>query len=608
MISKREFLVIGLMMAAIFLLFQAPQFIKDLWNNYDTNEYQSDSAYTSGDLWVQEPEMSENERFVVYVGKSDSKTAQNVRLFAANTRQKFETCEKLSDYKVNANRLPGLMFIDDSCFVGDYLTVLNAFADAGIDMVFTDVAKSRDLLAYDYDLDYFLGIQQEMERTTEVDGIELVKGFLLGGDRVYRSFDERSEKLNDLNLSMPWFITDAGTKTYAFGLKQDESGRDLDNNKQPAIIWRRGTGTSQLYCINGDYLEDRQIALGIIQAIDSNRKSFDIYPVVNAQTLMAVNYPVLSDENGSVMDQIYSRTQTDFQKTIVLPSISAIVEQSKFHMTDYALAQYDFSDANKPDIGVLTYYLQRMREQKAEAGISLIHGADSSLGDIIASSNEILSEEHTNYPFRTVFTSENDVTKALELLATQFDAKISVVGTDKNDEKPFFEYADEDTTVIRATNEAEKHTFTDELRLIGMETALGYSNTCMNMLPAFWPENTDEQWQNMSEVFSSNLTSYWKDFSKFDMTTMSETDAHVRAYMALDYFYSRRDNNVTLHITNFKDAAYFIVRTHGEQVSVQSGGEVSEIEENVYLLHATKKMMRLTFSENETFKKIGGGL
>ena len=61
-----------------------------------------------------------------------------------------------------------------------------------------------------------------------------------------------------------------------------------------------------------------------------------------------------------------------------------------------------------------------------------------------------------------------------------------------------------------------------------IQSALGYTNIMLNMQDIFWPEQETDRWEIMQKQFASNLLTYWKNFSCFSNTTLSQSDARVR--------------------------------------------------------------------------------
>ena len=90
-------------------------------------------------------------------------------------------------------------------------------------------------------------------------------------------------------------------------------------------------------------------------------------------------------------------------------------------------------------------------------------------------------------------------------------------------------------------------------------------------------------WEVLQERFTSNLLTYWKKFSCFESTTLSESDQRIRKFLNMDYDEAWINNEIVLKTTE-KDS-WFILRTHDNEIKKITGGTWSEIENDAYLIH-----------------------
>ena len=122
-----------------------------------------------------------------------------------------------------------------------------------------------------------------------------------------------------------------------------------------------------------------------------------------------------------------------------------------------------------------------------------------------------------------------------------------------------------------------------------LQTALGYSNVLLDLYPALWPEKTEDEWQFLYDEMSSNVLTYWADSQGFDKTTLTESDKRVRNFLNLNYQDQRVNDVITLKVEGVNFETWFILRTHDEKVVSISGGSVTELEKNAYLINVTEK-------------------
>jgi hypothetical protein len=166
-------------------------------------------------------------------------------------------------------------------------------------------------------------------------------------------------------------------------------------------------------------------------------------------------------------------------------------------------------------------------------------------------------------------------------------------------EYPIIGYLSEAVTLQQASD-LRRHSFTDELELLGVQTARAYDNGYYDMAGAFYPRMETEEWQNASREVFSNLTTYSAPFRAEDCLTAAESDGRIRTYLSLSWDEVRDGDAVTLTINGSGGAetSYFLLRTHDETIESMAGGTFEKIEENAYLIAAEEKRIELKLSSS----------
>ncbi|MBO7698724.1 MAG: hypothetical protein J6S38_06815, partial [Erysipelotrichaceae bacterium] len=154
-------------------------------------------------------------------------------------------------------------------------------------------------------------------------------------------------------------------------------------------------------------------------------------------------------------------------------------------------------------------------------------------------------------------------------------------------------------TLQTITSDARKHSYMDNIKLMGIETALGYSNIEMNVLPSLWPQNEEDEWQKLSKEEMSNVATYWSPYSYFDATTISQSDERVRCFLNLNYNYSRKGDTIELNSQSHNNDVYYILRTHDERIVSTSFGEYKQLEKNVYLIKTFASLLDIKLEKVE---------
>ena len=148
--------------------------------------------------------------------------------------------------------------------------------------------------------------------------------------------------------------------------KQEKT--QVENEDLPTIMWRNGIKRESIFCVVGDYMKD-STALGLLDGMVAEASGYYIYPVVNAQNLSMINFPVFADENDKEMMELYSQSVTGMTRDIMWPSLVSIVEKGGLKMTCFMQPQADYTDGVQPDsrrFGILSETNERAGMQRQD--------------------------------------------------------------------------------------------------------------------------------------------------------------------------------------------------------------------------------------------------
>ena len=589
MVSKRKFFSIVIMMALLLFLFQFSVVMKDRQNAYDTNAYLAEKKADGKNRWEvsrgkENTETTGNRKNIIFVGNASDDMAVAIERWCTYAKRKMLTYDTISAYVEADSDLPEMIILESEKYaLGDNLVKLEALEERGAIIVF-GCLESPELIQDNKELMDFLGIQKVVSTEIKLNGVKLFEGLLLGGEVVYETPKEKEERVRqDLDLDVPWYQVGSGTKTYMVGTLDVKTGKDVKNEELPTLIWRNGISDSSVFSVVGDYMKD-STALGILDGMLAEGSEYTLYPVVNAQNVSMINFPVFADENNQKMMDIYSQSMTGIARDIMWPSLISIVEKSDRKMTCFIQPQADYQDQSQPDSKNLKFYLQQMKEQNAEAGISLQYQKADSLRDKLKQDEEFFKKEKSNYVYGTAFTEEKEIQSALDLEGQTLLQNVSTLVCEYTEKHPVVSYCTDSITLQSVTSDGMNYTYSDDIRMRSIQTALGYTNVMLNMYDIFWPQKETDRWEVMQKHFSSNLLTYWKNFSCFSSTTLSESDTRTRTFLNLDYSQERQEDTITLKTS--ETGSWFILRTHGEEITDIQGGNQSKIEDDAYLIFA----------------------
>ncbi len=581
MISRRNYLSIAAIMLVVLFMFQFTNVTLEMWNDYERNENAVDISELTARSSVFAAEdgaaLDAARPAAAYIGGGGA-IGRMAADWAAYTKRGFVSSARLADFEPGTN-LPELMIVDGAGMDWDAGMVqsLENYAGRGVHLVFASLPDAS-VIQKTPELRDLLGIYKVRAQRTKTQGIHLYGGFLLGGACIYQVEEPKDEERQDMELEMPWYILDAGTKAYMKGIPPGEEKVE----DYPAVIWRRSLENAYVFAVNGGYMEDAT-GLGILSAMVSETTSCTVYPVVNAQSLVLANYPCLAAENGAVLDRYYSRSMQGLYRDVLWPDLTAVYHRGNLGLSCMMSVQFDYSDARHPSQGQFVYYMKLLNELDAEPGLSLYSVSDTPATERLAADFNFMRQAQLEYKFTSLYgggLDEKDLNDALgwgdlanvRTVVFPYDGGSSVLG-----------YQTEQVTRQTAIADGFAHTYRSDLRMRSVETALAYTSVLVDAARAVYPDSKNDTWDVLSQRLTADVPSSWDNFEVFDPATVSQCDGRIRDFLAMDYTYSREGNLVSIQHTG-SGTAWFLLRAPGETVESVEGGSVREMEEGVYLL------------------------
>ena len=597
MVSRRKFFSIAIMMFVLLFLFQFSMVLRDRQNTYDVNSNLAPKQNDGKNVWKNEeldPASvgTTDRRYVLFVGDSSSDMAEAVSRWCTYAKWDIAKCSSMEKFKENDKNLPGMLILESEKYaLDDNLKKIEELEQKGVIIVFGCLEDPKNI-EKNQELQDFMGIYKIVSQKTELTGAKLFEGLLLGGEVIYETPEDKDERdRQDLQLDVPWYQVGSGTKTYMVGLlDQSKQKETVENEELPTLIWRNGIRNGSIFCVVGDYMKD-STALGLLDGMVAEASSYYIYPVVNAQNLSMINFPVFADENNEQMMELYSQSITGMARDIMWPSLISIVEKGGLKMTCFMHPQTDYEDGIEPTSKDLVFYLKQMKEQNAEAGLSLQYKNAGSLRDKLNQDAEFFRKADSSYKYGAAYTEEKDLDTVKALMNTELMKNVSTLVCEYTEDEPVISYCTDSVTLQSVTSDGMNYTYSDDIRMRSIQSSLGYTNVMLNMQKIFWPERKKDRWQIMQKRFSSNLLTYWKKFTGFDSTTLSESNTRTRTFLNLDFSETRTDDEITLKTS--ESGSWFILRTHGEEIEEIEGGTQKKLEDDVYLIQAQDTTVKI---------------
>lgn len=619
MVSRRNYLMIAMMFVILLFMFQFTGVMKEQLSEYESNEYADDTttSFQRSDAFLAE-QTSADACEVIYVGEAGGAEESVVKTWCSYRKRTFFCSSSLALLDSLQDDALQVLVVDGSKVTSEEeVAVLRREAQMGVTVIFATLPQSSVIREY-RDLRELLGIRAVIADEIPLAGMHLFSGFLLGGEEIYEVTEPGEEERQDMNPSVPWYTTGAGTKTYMVGTLSEETiEQTVDNEIRaqyagmeeeaaknsllPAILWRNSVDTAKIFCVNGDYLADIS-AVGILDAMMGETYDYDIYPVINAQNLVIADLPAFVSENEEEMQKRYSQSAQAVYQEIVWPSLTSIASRTGAKMTCMMTPQFTYTDEEEPDGENVTYYLKRLKEEHAEAGLSADSREGIPLSEKIKQDQTFWQTYAPSYRFLSLYA---DGVKSIgEESALPAEIRTVALGSGASEAVG---YLNENVTLQPSTSSGIRHTFLDDFKVKCMETALGYSNITLDLYSVTYPEGDEDSWEKMSKKIAANLGTYWKAYEAFDATTLTESDVRIRRFLALDYKQQRTDNVIILSLEHREDAAWFLLRLHGEEVTEVAGGSFEEVEDGVYLILAEEDEVSVEVQTGETWQYQDGG-
>ena len=608
MISKRNYFSILLIFIATLLLFQGMQAGKVYLNNYNVNDHTGATKLTKESVW-ESPKISGSSfdigeelrrEGILYVGEGNSVSARAAQEWAQYAKRAFLRVDALS--KTPPKTLPGLILIPGSA-LEDNIEAIDQWCKAGATVLCLGLPAPQTVSG-NAKLKKLLGIRFVWQNQVHLEGVHLFSGFLLGGEHIYQAETPEDQEKQDLELDVPWYIVRTGTKTYMRGILSEEDQalaevQKLKNEDHPALIWRNAYQKGFVYAVNGSYCENRKILMGLCAAVLSQRKETFLYPVVNAQVVSVLNFPTCSNENGEKVRAIYGMDQSKLESSIILPALISLSSRYGIKLTMFMTPQMDYEDGILPEPRLSHTFMGQINEIGSEVAVGTLTRGETSLQEKLERDADYYRAEDLKYGFSAVSAMGNRFSELGSALDSPLLSGLKTVLMGKIDDRPLLGYLSGDISFQRVTSYAETHTYREDLEMLCLETALGYSNTCFDMACALWPEKEEDEWQNVSKHVFSNLASYNSAFADNRSVTISKSDERVRRFLALDYEERLEGDTLRVELDHFDGEAWFILRCFQNEIAEVAGGQAIELETGTWLLRADEKTLAIKMRQTE---------
>lgn len=599
MLYKRVYFTVSSLMMLVLFMFQFSGIIRKKYNNFDENKYavsekndlNNNNVFTV--LTDEDKVVKSISGYIVYIGDINTKTGNTVYEWCNYTKRNLLVYKTVSQYHRYNEKYPDAVLIDsDYVNIDSDIDTFSLLTDYGINLVFCTL-PSYSAISENQRFEQLCGISPHRE-SVNASGLKLYSGFLFGGEAWYTKENDPDGKFQNMKLTMPWYNTSNATKTYMSAVVESEDGSKIDNEDQPAVIWRKSHDHAYVFCINGDYIKDIS-GIGILTAIMSESKDLDIYPVVDSQSVIVNNFPMFSFENDDAVEKYYLRNTSSLLENVIWPDISNLAESTGARFTFMAAPQINYSDNNLVSVREMDYFFRLFSEISSEAGLTTTRDDATSIDEKLTADAGIFSNYLSNYKFTSIIARKDELENVLSSKNSLID-DVNTIVTNSQDYggTKLFSYVNDNVINVECPVTSDKYTYSDDFRQRCFQTALAYTNIEFNMTGVCNPDDEKELWNEEIKSKSTALTSYMKNSKMFTKCSISQADKRIREFMAADYSYKQNSSYVSLDITGAQDTVRFIVRLRTGEVENVSGAVCTKVEKGVYLITAQSKHVEMT--------------
>lgn len=599
MLTRRNFFVILIMFLVVFLMFM----LVDLSTAYLTrHEYnpqadipvtiQAEETFSIGMLdaaSVSQGALSEAIQAypVVAIMTEDpaSVNVQNIQEWCLYNRYRYQVYTELPE----ATQLEGYRAILFDTPVSDVarLPLLQDYAALGIDMIFTQLPEYQALQAAP-ELADFYGIEGFVQEAMPIKGLYIFDEFFIGGERIYAVDDIYGDSDDDIPRTVANYTLRPGYLMFIQAVAQDET---VDYMELPGLVWRTHTGNSNVFAVNTDLFAGKNLP-GLLTACLSQTGAFYVYPVVNAQTISVVDFPMLADENGTVMASLYSRSAEALGRDVLWPAIVKILKNYSSAFNFFMAPQLDYSDAVQPSGELISFYRTEIESQSGMLGLSMQQESAVSFDELCRQNDAFLQAAMPAYRFTAACVTRDQLTgiSAQNELPAPLSST-TLLMTDLQEDRPLMEFVNDRVLAVSFTTDGYRHESMDDLRLMCIENALGMNNQKVEMSRAFYPRN-NEDWNTLNLLWSRGDT-FQKPYHTFDTLTAYGMEERVRTFLALDFEAGMQDNVLTLRVKNGVKNTSFVLRLLNHEIQSVKGGKCKVLSDTAYLLQPAGEQMEL---------------
>lgn len=575
MIKKEHYIISILIMVVTLVMFQSLGIATSIFQNEDVNAYANRTSLTAQSAIT---DFAVEEKEEVAILDSGHTWVKDWAIYKKKTYQVYPSLSSLTQSEAS------LMIVNpDDLDIEDYTRLYTMLSEGRV-VVFTKLPDTS--LLQDEMVKKVLGVKA-YNGLKKIEFIKVYDGLFIGDETHYQE---------DVDLMIEYVNLESGYKVFMDGYLEGQIA-EIKNEEMPPMMWRSYVNEGFVYVMNHDFMEDTSLGMGILTGICNDYQPYSLYPVVNAKSTVLVNFPMISNENEEALMQRYSRSSISLMRDVVYPQLISILDQIECKGTFLFSSRLDY-DIQKPiDEETLTFYMQHLNREGAEFGLSGIQISSISLDEKLRQDLDVFQNLYPNYKFAVFAADKEDDDTLRQLMKSQATDSLKTFFVGENSRAQLFDYLNDEGLYIQSNWNMNEYSYMNDLKMKSLFTSLGMMNMTVDMKNLIYPQSDSDDWTVLSKDMSRYAQTYLRPYTAFQSTLLSEADARIRRFMALDFKQTRDEDVIHVAIDNFEEEAYFILNVHGEEIVSVQNGTYTKVDDGVYLLEAQATSMSITLKE-----------
>lgn len=354
--------------------------------------------------------------------------------------------------------------------------------------------------------------------------------------------------------------------------------KDYEKEEVTPLLYRHIYQNAEIFVVNGELMDD--IPQGILRGVFMQSNRTYLYPVINASICAITSFPVLANENETVLKEKYNRNAKQFSEDILMPDMMTLCSNLKQKPTLFARASIQEEAADWPDS--LGYYQKEVDKYNGELGIML--------NSTTTNEWEAWNKEYLGGMLVGSILSSGD-TKELrsrkEIIGkVRADHYTPLPVTSINENEVYM------SSVYNLLDEDGRMT----LNYWGSVYGYGFSSIEADMEEVYYP--TEKEWNERSKEITKKVANTVDQICLLEPCTVWEAAIKIQQYSLMEPEITYSEDEINAHISFFAGAADFVLKTD-RQIKETSGCKYKQTGEGMYIINADEDNVKIVLEPTD---------